>query len=108
MPKKMSFKSMKDSIVSPEFLITDFGKMDYPPQLHVAFLTLHKFEETHGRSPRAWNQEDAAEFLNMAKEYVAHNKIDIELDEKLFDTFAKVNVQSLQILFIFLHNFDKI
>lgn len=66
----------------------DFAKFDYPPQLHIAFSALHSYTEKHGRVPRPWNNEDASEFLAIAKANV--NSGDTELNTDLLDTFAKV------------------
>eukprot|EP00051_Salpingoeca_urceolata_P001117 m.38755 g.38755 ORF g.38755 m.38755 type:complete len:416 (+) comp11205_c0_seq2:99-1346(+) len=35
MPKTLKFKSLRQSLSSPEFVITDFAKFDRPAQLHV-------------------------------------------------------------------------
>jgi ubiquitin-activating enzyme E1 len=90
MPKTISFKSLTDSLKSPEFLITDFAKFDYPQQLHLAFTTLHKYVEKHGRVPKPWSNEDAAEFLSLAKSLAVDGGNDTEVNINLLETFAKV------------------
>lgn len=65
-PKELVFKSLRESQKNPECLISDFGKMDRPPILHVAFEALSQFEEKHQRSPRARNDEDAEAVLALA------------------------------------------
>ncbi|KAJ8259981.1 hypothetical protein GJAV_G00175680 [Gymnothorax javanicus] len=67
MPKKITFKSLSESIADPETLMTDFAKFDRPGQLHVGFLALHSFQKEHSRLPKPWNQADAEELLSLAK-----------------------------------------
>ncbi|KAL1501297.1 hypothetical protein ABEB36_006643 [Hypothenemus hampei] len=88
MPKELHFKALKESLENPEFVITDFAKFDNPSQLHIAFSTLHSYIEKHGRVPKPWSNEDAAEFLAIAQANV--NSGDMELNTDLLDTFAKV------------------
>uniref|UniRef100_A0A8C5MVR8 E1 ubiquitin-activating enzyme n=1 Tax=Leptobrachium leishanense TaxID=445787 RepID=A0A8C5MVR8_9ANUR len=66
MPKKISFKPLKDALLQPEFIITDFAKMERPVQLHVGFQALHEFQKKNGRLPRPRNQADASEVLAFA------------------------------------------
>ncbi|KAH1011803.1 hypothetical protein HUJ04_001094 [Dendroctonus ponderosae] len=88
MPKELHFKSLKESLDNPEFVITDFAKFDSPSQLHLAFSTLHSYVEKHNRVPKPWSQEDAAEFLAIAK---TNGSIgDAELNTGLLEIFAKV------------------
>ncbi|XP_060520224.1 ubiquitin-like modifier-activating enzyme 1 [Cylas formicarius] len=87
MPKDIHFKPLKESLANPDFLPTDYGKFDYPAQLHLAFTTLHSFIERFGRMPQPWNSEDAAEFLNIA---VTHSTGDGELNTSLLETFSKI------------------
>lgn len=87
MPKKLNFKSLKNSLVDPEFLISDFGKFDRPSQLHLAFIAFHKFVSINGRLPTPWSSDDANAFLKLT-ESVNTNSID--LDSDLIKTFSKV------------------
>ena len=45
----MRFKSLGDSIQSPEFVVSDYAQMDRPGQLHVAWLALHRYWAGRGR-----------------------------------------------------------
>jgi len=87
MPKKLNFKSFKNSLAEPEYLISDFGKFDRPSQLHLAFITFHKFVSVNGRLPIPWNTDDANEFLKLAKSI---NTDSFELDVDLIQIFSKV------------------
>jgi len=69
-------KPLKDSLVSPEFFITDFAKFDRPAALHAGFQALSQFREQHERLPRPRNAEDAVELVSLAK------AIDADIDEK--------------------------
>lgn len=90
MSKELHFKSLKESLRSPEFVMTDFAKFDRPPQLHLAFTALHKYVEKNGRTPRPWNGQDAGEFVALAKSIAVNGANDDEIDSELLDTFAKV------------------
>jgi ubiquitin-activating enzyme E1 len=70
-------KSLRESLKSPEFFITDFAKFDRPATLHAGFQALAEFRAQHRRSPRPRNAEDAAAVLDLAK------KIDADVDEKV-------------------------
>ncbi|KAF9782726.1 ubiquitin activating enzyme [Thelephora terrestris] len=76
MPKIIDFKSLKDSLASPEFFVTDFAKFDRPAALHAGFQALSQFWDQHERLPRPRNAEDAAEIVSIAK------SIDADIDEK--------------------------
>ncbi|KAG0150261.1 hypothetical protein CROQUDRAFT_130822 [Cronartium quercuum f. sp. fusiforme G11] len=67
MPKVLDFKPLRQSLLEPEFLITDFAKFDRPASLHSGFQALAKFQEKHSRLPRPRNQDDAKEVLELAK-----------------------------------------
>ena len=69
-------KPLKDSLVSPEFFITDFAKFERPAALHAGFQALSQFREQHERLPRPRNAEDASELVSLAK------TIDADIDEK--------------------------
>lgn len=86
MPKTLKFKPLKESLESPEFLITDFAKWDNPSQLHVAFQALHKFQANSGRLPKPWNIADADELVSIAKTI----KTDVELNATTLEWFSYV------------------
>uniref|UniRef100_UPI00398EF68A ubiquitin-like modifier-activating enzyme 1 n=1 Tax=Pristiophorus japonicus TaxID=55135 RepID=UPI00398EF68A len=67
MAKKLSFKSLKASLVDPDILTTDFAKFEHPAQLHVAFQALHEFVKKNCRLPRPRHQADADELVNLTK-----------------------------------------
>lgn len=60
MPAQTKFKSLRDSLHEPDFMITDFAKFERPSQLHIAFQALHRFVEAEGRQPAPANADDAA------------------------------------------------
>ncbi|KAJ8936851.1 hypothetical protein NQ318_012812 [Aromia moschata] len=95
MPKELHFKSLKESLQNPEFVVTDYAKFDHPQQLHLAFTALHKFVEKHGRVPKPWNADDAAEFVSLAKSIAVDGSNDNEFNTSLLDTFAKVSAGDL-------------
>lgn len=89
MKKTVSFKSLKNSIVQPECLITDFGKIDRPPTLNIAFQALDVFNEQKGRLPRPANREDANDLIQIAEKLssdLGDNKV--ELNTNLLRVFS--------------------
>ncbi|XP_032517833.2 ubiquitin-like modifier-activating enzyme 1 [Danaus plexippus] len=99
MPKKLSFKPLKESIKNPEFLITDFGKMDYPQQLHVGFAALHKFQAAEGRLPKPWCDADVSKFMSVVESIVQGEELfkkgEIDINKELLETFCKVSAGDL-------------
>ncbi|EEB05828.2 ubiquitin activating enzyme E1 [Schizosaccharomyces japonicus yFS275] len=83
MPLKIEFRSLRDSLAEPEFVYSDFGKMDRPPQLHVGFQAILAFAEENGSLPRPRNEEDAAKVLALSESIAKKLKLDVELDKKL-------------------------
>ncbi|XP_055384682.1 ubiquitin-like modifier-activating enzyme 1 isoform X2 [Condylostylus longicornis] len=84
MPKTTHFKPLEKAEIEPDFLITDFGKFDYPETLHIAFSALHQYVQQAGRMPRPWNNEDANNFLQLVK------SVKPDVNEQLVLTFAKI------------------
>lgn len=95
MPKILHFEPLQTALKNPEFLVTDFGKFDYPEQLHLAFLTLHQYVTEKGELPRPWNQADADEFLTIAEKVKDSYGFDTEINTELLTTFAKVSAGDL-------------
>ncbi|KAI8036386.1 hypothetical protein M5D96_010980 [Drosophila gunungcola] len=86
MPKTISFKPLAQATEEPEFLISDFAKLDTPATLHLAFNALTCYRKAHnGALPRPWNEEDANSFLEVCRASSSS-----ELDEKLVLQFAKI------------------
>lgn len=83
MPKKLSFKSFTESLETPEFLHSDFAKMDRPPQLHLGFQSLHIFKEKNSRLPRPWNEEDASVLVSLVQQVNEKLSNQVEVDENL-------------------------
>ncbi|KAH8405459.1 hypothetical protein KR215_000197 [Drosophila sulfurigaster] len=84
MPKTISFKSLAEAAANPEFMISDFAKLEAPATLHAAFSALGNYVTKNGRLPRPWNDEDAAQFLDITK------GLNADVDEKLVLQFAKI------------------
>lgn len=95
MPKILHFASLEDALKKPEFLVTDFGKFDYPEQLHLAFLALHQYVADKGMTPRPWNQADADEFVTVVNAVKESYGFDTEINDELLRTFANVSAGDL-------------
>ncbi|XP_071438940.1 ubiquitin-like modifier-activating enzyme 1 isoform X2 [Hetaerina americana] len=89
MPKILNFKELKKSISSPDMLVTDFSKMDSLSSIHLAFLTLHHFKAKHCRLPQPWNENDAEEFLSLARDHAPNFNVS-EFKEDDLLKFAKM------------------
>lgn len=94
MPKVVNFKPLQEAIKSPEFVYADYGKFDYPQQLHLAYQALHKYFEKNNRVPRPWNKQDAEDFVLVAKTLAADGG-DTEVNTNLLETFAKVSAGNI-------------
>lgn len=81
MPKKINFKSLKESISQPEHLISDFAKFDRPASLHAGWQALSAYWQKAGRLPRPRNAEDAEQVLALAKSIFKESGEEGELQE---------------------------
>lgn len=90
MPKELNFKPLKESLQNPEFVITDYAKFDHPVQLHLAYTTLHKYVEKTGRLPKPWNNDDASQFITLAKSLAVNGSTDAEVNTDILEVFSKV------------------
>lgn len=82
MPKILEFKSLRESLKSPDFFVTDFAKFDRPATLHAGFQALFEFQAQYQRLPRPRNTEDAALLVALAK------NIDPEADDKILQELS--------------------
>ncbi|QRW16453.1 Ran-specific GTPase-activating protein 1 [Rhizoctonia solani] len=73
----IEFKSLRESLKSPEFFITDFAKFDRPATLHAGFQALSAFKEKHGHLPKPRNPADAEAVLALAKEIAGSDAEDL-------------------------------
>lgn len=86
-PRKFAFKPLKESLKAPEFVISDFAKMDRMNQILAAFTALAKDRNDPSFVPaRPRNSEDAVAFVSRVKELGIP---DLEVDESLMTEFAK-------------------
>ncbi|PVU87282.1 hypothetical protein BB559_006126 [Furculomyces boomerangus] len=67
MPLQLKFKSLNDAMKDPEFLFTDFSKIERPAQVHLAFRALHQFQNELGRLPAPQNKADASRIIEICK-----------------------------------------
>jgi hypothetical protein len=59
---QLKFKSLRESLVAPDFLPLDFAKMDLPSQLHIGIQALYRFQsENAGALPAPWNAKGNGE-----------------------------------------------
>lgn len=94
-PKTLHFLPLDEALKKPEFLVTDYGKFDYPKQLHLAFKALDRYRENEGRLPKPWNEEDADAFVGIAENIKKETEDDIEINTDLLKTFAKISAGDL-------------
>ena len=84
--KMLTFKSLRQSLADPEFLMSDFAKFDRPLQLHLGFQALHAFRAAHGELPAPSDAAHAAELLSLAKGMPGGG--DVEFSERLLRNLA--------------------
>ena len=87
MPKAVKFKSLRQSLLEPECLISDFAKMERPQQLHVAFQAVDAFRTETGRLPLPGNADDGARVVALAKDISAQT-LKVDIDDKLVAAVA--------------------
>eukprot|EP00761_Pharyngomonas_kirbyi_P007417 gb/GECH01007427.1/.p1 GENE.gb/GECH01007427.1/~~gb/GECH01007427.1/.p1 ORF type:complete len:1022 (+),score=286.96 gb/GECH01007427.1/:1-3066(+) len=78
----LKFKDLESSLKEPDFLFTDFAKMERPPIIHNAFRAVSNFAQENDREPKPYNEEDAKSVLSKAKEF------DSEIDEDIVKKFS--------------------
>jgi|694.fasta_scaffold101824_1 ubiquitin-activating enzyme E1 len=71
--KVMSFKSLKESLESPEFILTDFSDFEKPNKLHAMFRSLNNTNsfESFSRTSREYNNDISDDLLE--KFYVTYD-----------------------------------
>lgn len=77
MPRKVNFKTLKESLESPEFIITDFSDFDKPAKFHALFRSLD-FSEHHN------NHHSLEDFTKKVKSY---RDVEDKLIEKFYHTY---------------------
>jgi len=93
MPTKFNFKPLHETLKEPEFLLSDFAKMERPIQLHIAFRALNEYRTmSNGQSPRPWSRTDAEKFLNvfshiLKTDYPQHAE---SIDKSLIEKFSYI------------------
>eukprot|EP01125_Pyxidicula_operculata_P017195 TRINITY_DN6012_c0_g1_i1.p1 TRINITY_DN6012_c0_g1~~TRINITY_DN6012_c0_g1_i1.p1 ORF type:complete len:1009 (-),score=218.90 TRINITY_DN6012_c0_g1_i1:1918-4944(-) len=86
-PFSTKFRELEETLKQPgELPFVDGAKFSRPLQHHIIYQAFHKFWKTSGNLPRPWNEEDATNIVNLAKELNEHFKV--ELDENLAKTFS--------------------
>ncbi|KAJ3130581.1 hypothetical protein HK100_007942 [Physocladia obscura] len=87
-PKILKFVPLRESLVKPEFVYSDYAKFDRPAQLLSAFHALDAFKAKHGFFPIPRHEAHAVEVLNNAIAINAQNASPVDLDEKLVKELA--------------------
>ncbi|SZE99427.1 unnamed protein product [Blumeria hordei] len=87
-PKVIDFSPLSESIKNPEYIISDWAKFDRPQQLHIGIQAIHAFVEQFQRLPNPMDTEDASIIIGSAKAFVAEEKLEIEIDEKLISELS--------------------
>lgn len=89
-PVKVTYLSLKEAIENPEFLLTDFAKMDAPGEIHLGFQALNSFQSKHnGQLPGPHNEDHATEFVTIATEINEKSKNKLEkVPEELLKKLA--------------------
>ena len=56
---------MTDSHADPDFVISDFAKMDRLPTLHIAWQSIHSYKAIHDVLPRGNSDHDADMYIEL-------------------------------------------
>lgn len=89
MPVKVAHKSLLDSLEEPEFLISDFAKMERPSQFHIFLQALHSYRDEHNQLPQVHNKDDLNTVFALAEKLNSQTKPKVEkLDQDLFEKFC--------------------
>lgn len=68
MPSKVTFKPLTEAAKNPEYVITDFAKMDRMPTMQYCFAALDAYAASNGGMfPKPGSATDAAEFAKLVK-----------------------------------------
>ena len=86
--KTINFKSLRDSLKQPDFLISDFAKFDRPIQLHLGYQALDRYRADHGELPPPSDAAAAAEILECAKVLAKTAGDEIEFSERVMRNLA--------------------
>lgn len=90
-PVTHRFLPLAESLRRPEFLISDFAKMERPEQLHLAYRTLHEYRKQHqGSTPRPWSETDAEKFALLSEQLAKVDGNESVVDRKLIKQFAYI------------------
>lgn len=84
-------KSLRESLQSPVFFITDFAKFDRPTTLHIGFQALSLFREKYGQLPRPRNEEDAAKLVQISKTLSTDELDEVLLKELSFQATGELS-----------------
>lgn len=88
-PQTVTFEPLAEQLAHPELFLTDFAKFERPAQLHITFLALLGFVQKKGALPAPYNDSDAQEVLQLAKNVHAQYPDAGQIDEKLIPLVAK-------------------
>jgi|Transcript_30594 ubiquitin-activating enzyme E1 len=64
------FLPLKEALLKPEAVLTDFSKEQMPCQLHVFFMALHQFITEYGAPPAPYDDDQANTLINIAKNVI--------------------------------------
>lgn len=79
-------------MLEPEYLISDYTKIQDNDTVHIAFQTINEFKKKHSNNlPRAWNKKDAESFVKLAEKLNSSLKKPFnELNKTLLELFSSV------------------
>ncbi|KAJ8676887.1 hypothetical protein QAD02_012674 [Eretmocerus hayati] len=89
--KILKFAPLGESLANPEIVVSDFAKFSHPQQLHLAFVTLHRFIKNWKRVPRPWNVDDSQEFVKLARDLNEEYGFHFEIQEEVLILFSQTS-----------------
>ncbi|ESO10929.1 hypothetical protein HELRODRAFT_156323 [Helobdella robusta] len=84
LPESITFKSYEESLQCPNYVASDYSKIDDQLLVHRAFLTLDDYFDEHNRLPRPKSEQDAHEFIEMYQnKNLLHGESELTNEKKL-------------------------
>ncbi|KAI0988785.1 hypothetical protein GJ496_005334 [Pomphorhynchus laevis] len=88
-PLKIEFKSLGESNKKPKFVEYDFGKFDYPSNLHLAYLSLSRYISEHKSFPSPYCHDHACILIDYANQINEELKLVETVNDEIIGKVSK-------------------
>lgn len=90
-PIKINFSPLRESLLSPKFVTTDWAKLEKPNQILLAIQALDTFISQHGRYPKPYDRDDSKTFIELAQKINTEKKQVESVNESDHSLFSFVS-----------------